>query len=134
LTADEASQRAPWLNPEAVATAAFMPEDGFIDPYRLAMAYAHSARMQGAIIRQGVAVRDLRRQGDRITGVVTDQGVVYAGCIVDAAGAWANRLTLPLGVGLPITPVRSQYWITAPDPLFPRDHPMVILPDASAYS
>ena len=30
--------------------------------------------------------------------------------------------------------MRSQYWITAPDPQFPRDHPMVILPDASAYS
>lgn len=134
LTADEASQRAPWLNSEAVVAAAFMPEDGFIDPYRLAMAYAHSARMQGAVIRQGIAVRDLRRQGDRVTGVVTDQGVVYAGCVVDAAGAWANRLTLPLGVGLPMTPVRSQYWITAPDPLFPRNHPMVILPDASAYS
>ena len=134
LTADEAGQRAPWLNPEAVTTAAFMPEDAFIDPYRLAMAYAHSARAHGAIIRQGVAVRDLRRQGDRVTGVATDQGVVYAGCVVDAAGAWANRLALPLGVGLPMTPVRSQYWITAPDPRFPRDHPMVILPDASAYT
>jgi sarcosine oxidase subunit beta len=32
-------------------------------------------------------------------------------------GAWANRLASPLGVGLPMTPVRSQYWITAPDPL-----------------
>jgi sarcosine oxidase subunit beta len=134
LTADEAARRAPWLNPEAIMSAAFMPEDAFIDPYRLAMAYARAARMYGATLRQGVTVQDLRRQGDRVTGVVTDQGVVYAGCVVDAAGAWANRLASPLGVGLPMTPVRSQYWITAPDPLFPRDHPMVILPDASAYS
>ncbi|MFZ1828468.1 MAG: FAD-dependent oxidoreductase [Candidatus Competibacteraceae bacterium] len=134
LTADEAARRAPWLNPEAIMNAAFMPEDAFIDPYRLATAYARAARMYGAILRQGVAVQNLRRQGDRITGVVTGQGTVYTGCVVDAAGAWANRLASPLGVGLPMTPVRSQYWITAPDPLFPRDHPMVILPDASAYS
>jgi 4-methylaminobutanoate oxidase (formaldehyde-forming) len=134
LTAEEAARRAPWLNPEAIMSAAFMPEDAFIDPYRLAMAYARAARMYGATLRQGVAVQDLCRQGDRVTGVVTDQGVVYAGCVVDAAGAWANRLALPLGVGLPMTPVRSQYWITVPAPLFPRDHPMVILPDASAYS
>jgi len=134
LTADEAARRAPWLNPEAIMSAAFMPEDAFIDPYRLAMAYARAARMYGATLRQGVTVQDLRRQGERVTGIVTDQGVVCAGCVVDAAGAWANRLASPLGVGLPMTPVRSQYWITAPDPLFPRDHPMVILPDASAYS
>lgn len=98
------------------------------------MAYACAARTYGATLCPGVAVKNLRRQGDRVTGVVTDQGVVYADCVVDAAGAWANRLALPLGVGLPMTPVRSQYWITAPDPLFPRDHPMIILPDASAYS
>jgi sarcosine oxidase subunit beta len=134
LTADEAARRAPWLNPEVIMSAAFMPEDAFIDPYRLAMAYARAARMYGATLRQGVTVQDLRRQGERVTGIVTDQGVVCAGCVVDAAGAWANRLASPLGVGLPMTPVRSQYWITAPDPLFPRDHPMVILPDASAYS
>jgi 4-methylaminobutanoate oxidase (formaldehyde-forming) len=134
LTADEAARRAPWLHPEAIMSAVFMSKDAFIDPYRLAMAYARAARTYGATLRQGVTVRDLRRQGDRVTGVVTDQGVVYAGCVVDAAGAWANRLALPLGVGLPMTPVRSQYWITAPDPLFPRDHPMVILSDVNAYS
>ena len=134
LTVDDAAQRAPWLNPEAIMSAVFMPEDAFIDPYRLAMAYARAARTYGATLRQGVTVQDLRRQGDRVTGVVTDQGVVYAGCVVDAAGAWANRLASPLGAGLPMTPVRSQYWITAPDLLFPRDHPMVILPDANAYS
>lgn len=134
LTADEAVRRAPWLNPEAIMSAVLMPEDAFIDPYRLAMAYACAARTYGATLCPGVAVQNLRRQGDRVTGIVTDQGVVDAGSVVDAAGAWANRLALPLGVGLPMTPVRSQYWITAPDLLFPRDHPMVILPDANAYS
>ena len=134
VSADEASRRVPWLNPEAVADAAFMAEDAFIDPYRLAMAYARAARMYGASLRQRIAVRDLRQKGERITGVVTDQGVIYAGCVVDAAGAWANVLAARIGIGLPMAPVRSQYWITAPDPLFPRDHPMVIMPDASAYS
>ena len=134
VSADEASRRVPWLNPEAVADAAFMAEDAFIDPYRLAMAYARAARMYGASLLQRIAVRDLRQQGERITGVVTDQGVIYAGCVVDAAGAWANVLAARIGIGLPMAPVRSQYWITAPDPLFPRDHPMVTMPDASAYS
>ncbi|MDS4069479.1 MAG: FAD-dependent oxidoreductase [Candidatus Competibacter sp.] len=133
-TADEAVRRAPWLNPEGIAAAAFMPEDGFVDPYRLAMAYARAAKFHGAVLHQGVTVTDFRLRGDQITGVTTPQGVVHAGCVVDAAGAWANLLAARLGIGLPMAPVRSQYWITAPDPLFPPDHPLVILPDACAYS
>ncbi len=134
LTADEAVRRAPWLNPEVVVAAAFMPEDGFIDPYRLAMAYARAAKARGAKLVQGVTVEAFRRQGDRLTGVVTEQGIIYARYVVDAAGAWANLLAAQLGVGLPMAPVRSQYWITAPDPLFSPDHPIVVLPDARAYS
>jgi len=134
LAADEAVRRAPWLNPEAIAAAAFMPEDGFVDPYRLAMAYARAAKFHGAMLHQGVAATGFRLRGDQITGVTTAQGVVHAGCVVDAAGAWANLLAAQLGVGLPMAPVRSQYWITAPDPLCPPDHPIVILPDARAYS
>ena len=134
LTADEAVRRAPWLNPEPIAAAAFMPEDGFVDPYRLAMAYARAAKFCGAVLHQGVAATGFRLRGDQITGVTTAQGVVHAACVVDAAGAWANLLAAQLGFGLPMAPVRSQYWITAPDPLFPPDHPIVVLPDARAYS
>ena len=133
LEADEASRRVPWLNPDAIL-AAFMPDDAFIDPYRLAMAYARAARSRGATLRQVVAVQALQRQGDRVTGAVTAQGAISAGCVVDATGAWANALAASLGTGLPVVPVRSQYWITAPDPLFPPEHPIVILPDANAYS
>ncbi|MBL8259347.1 MAG: FAD-binding oxidoreductase [Candidatus Competibacteraceae bacterium] len=134
LAADEAARRAPWLDPEAILAAAFMPEDGFIDPYRLAMAYARAARARGAILLQGIAVRSLRRQGERVTGAATAQGAIEAGCVVDAAGAWSALLASSLGIGLPLAPVRSQYWITAPDPQFPPDHAIVILPDVGAYS
>jgi 4-methylaminobutanoate oxidase (formaldehyde-forming) len=41
---------------------------------------------------------------------------------------------MPLGVGLATAPVRSQYWITESDPAFPRRHPVVVLPDANAYT
>ena len=54
--------------------------------------------------------------------------------VVLAAGAWANRLTLPLGFGLAMAPVRSHYWITEPDPRFPLGHPAVVMPDARAYA
>lgn len=133
LETDEVSRRVPWLNPDAIL-AAFMPDDAFIDSYRLAMAYARAARSRGVTFQQGVAVHSLQQQGNRVAGAVTAQGAISAGCVVDAAGAWANVLAASLGIGLPLVPVRSQYWITAPDPLFPPEHPIVILPDANAYS
>ena len=55
--------------------------------------------------------------------------------MIDAAGAWSNLISLKAGVALPMTPVRSNYWITAKDQgLFNADQPIVILPDASAYT
>lgn len=134
LAMEDAIRRVPWLNLEDDAVAVFMPDDGFIDPYRLAMAYARAARRLGVEVQQGVAVTGFLRQGERITGVATGQGSIHAACVVDAAGAWAGLLAEPLGIGLPMAPIRSQYWITAPDPLFPPDHPITILPDARAYT
>jgi 4-methylaminobutanoate oxidase (formaldehyde-forming) len=38
------------------------------------------------------------------------------------------------GIGLPMAPVRSQYWITEKADIFPVSSPMVLLPDAQAYA
>jgi 4-methylaminobutanoate oxidase (formaldehyde-forming) len=41
---------------------------------------------------------------------------------------------MEMGVGLPMAPVRSQYWITERADIFSSDSPMVLLPDAQAYA
>jgi sarcosine oxidase subunit beta len=100
----------------------------------LAHAYARAARALGARFSTGVAVNRIEVTHGRASGVETSQGRVSAAAVVVAAGAWSNLLTVPLGCALPTAPVRSEYWITAPAPAFPRGHPVVILPDARAYS
>lgn len=41
----------------------------------------------------------------------------------------------PLGIGLPFTPVRSHFWITATDASrFPANHPFTVIPDARAFT
>jgi hypothetical protein len=64
----------PWLNAESVQAALFNPDDGYIDPYRLAQAYARAARQQGAILTQNVAVQQLLLTSGQVTGVRTTQG------------------------------------------------------------
>ena len=55
LTAAEAKTRFPYIVTDGIEGAAFIPGDGYIDPYSLTMAYAKGARMHGARIEEGVA-------------------------------------------------------------------------------
>lgn len=130
LTTAEAIAQVPWLGLSEDCSVLQFPSDAFIDPYRLAAAYGEAARRGGARVAQGVGVTSLLRRGDTVCGVETSQGPVQAGTVIDAAGAWANLF----GVALPMAPVRSHYWITGPDPLFPRHQPFVVMPDASAFA
>ena len=88
-----------------VAAAWLVDQGRRIDPAALTVAHALRARELGAEIRRHAGVRALTTAGDRVTGVVTDEGVVAAGTVVLAAGPWSAPLVRPLGVtsrhGLP---------------------------------
>lgn len=124
----------PWLNPAGVRSCAFMPYDAFADPYLLADGYARAARRRGAVFCLGLDVPRINAAAGRATGLVTAAGTLQAPVVVLAGGAFANGLTLPLGFGLAMAPVRSHYWITEPDLRFPPGHPAVVMPDARAYA
>jgi len=130
----EARRRAPWLEVDALEACAFMPEDGYLDPYLLASAYARAAAASGADVRSRVAVTSLVVDGGRVAGVETGAGRIEAGSVVLAAGAWTGALAWRHGVALAMAPVRSQYWITERSELFPREQPIAVLPDARAYA
>ncbi len=124
----------PWLDPTEDWTTAFFPQDGFIDPYRLGVAYARAAKDLGATIYQETTATGLLTEGDRITGLITDKGDLPAGTVVCAAGPWSAIIGALAGIGLPQAPVRSHYWITAESPAFPRDQAMVFIPEGRFYS
>jgi sarcosine oxidase subunit beta len=130
----EAEERVPWLDGSSAQKFALLPDDAFIDPYMLAMAYAKAARQHGAVIKTGCEVTQLAMTGQRVTGVMTNEGIINAGCVIDAAGPWAGLISQEAGWHLPMAPVRSHYWITATAAEFSKPQPFVILPDANAYA
>jgi sarcosine oxidase subunit beta len=134
ISPTDAMRLVRWLVLNGDEAVAFFPADAFVDPYLLTQAYAHCARARGVVIREGVAVTGIQVRGDRVAGVETSEGFFTGQVVIDAAGAWAGVLAWQLGVGLPMAPVRSQYWITAPHPLFAGRHPIALLPDARAYA
>lgn len=136
IDAESVAQYLPWINRNAVKEALYTPGDAFIDSAQLCNGYAKAARKRGVSICPRTEVKTILTSGGKIKGVQLDSGEkVYAPVVIDAAGAWANLLSYPLGIGLPMTPVRSHFWITENNPrLFPPGQPYAVLPDARAFT
>ncbi len=92
LSAREARELFPFIVEDGIVGAAFIPSDGYVDPYSLTMAYAKGARQHGVAIREGVLVTDILLKDGRVTGIVTDHGTVTCEILVNCAGLWARRV------------------------------------------
>ncbi len=112
LTADEAQKLFPYITTEGIEGAAFIPGDGYIDPYSLTMAYAKAARMHGARIEERVCVEDIVIDGRRALGVVTNTGNISCDILVNCAGLWAKRVGQMADVRLAAGIVEHQYFLT----------------------
>ncbi len=130
----EISRMVPWLDTSAIQKAAFLPTDGYVDPYLLSMSYIKAARMRGAVIRPRSDVRDVVTEGQKVVGILTDAGPIACGTVIDACGVWAALFSKRVGYPLPMAPVRSHYWITEPAKSYGGEHPVTILPDIAAYT
>lgn len=87
---------------ESVIAASFCPSDGFADPLAATQAYARAAKLYGAKIEEGVAVRSIVMRAGRVAGVETQDGFVPADSVILAAGTHSPALLRPLGLDLPL--------------------------------
>lgn len=108
LDAATAAKRFPWLNADGVAGGAFEPFGGYADPVQSVEAYVAAFKRLGGEIRTRTSCRKLTRQGDRVSGIVTDEGTIAAGMVVNAAGPWAPALARLAGLPLEMRSIREQ--------------------------
>lgn len=83
------------------------------DCFKFTNRIAEMAAARGATLRFGVNAHSLTRDGRRLTGVMTDQGRLQADAYVMALGSHSPQLLWPLGIEIPVYPVKG-YSITAP--------------------
>lgn len=133
VDASAARDMCPWLELGEAQRIVYVPADGYIDGPRLGMAYSAAARRLGIRVLRGISAQGLLTSGDRVTGVITDQGEIRARWVVDAAGVWGAEVSGWLGWGLAAAPTRSHYWITAPISGALSGRPNVHLPDMRTY-
>ncbi|MDO8530917.1 MAG: FAD-dependent oxidoreductase [Dehalococcoidia bacterium] len=104
---DDLPRVEPLLGP-GVRGAILSARESQIDAYRLVVALAEAASRRGVTIRNGVVV-GVRRDGDRMTGVVLATGeVVEGGTYLFAMGPWASHCGEWLGLPVPVEPLRGQ--------------------------
>ena len=90
-----------------------LPADETGDCFKFTQALAAMALELGVKFRNGVQVTSVRADGERIHGVVTSQGELMADAFVVAMGSYSPLLLRPLGVKIPVYPVKG-YSITMP--------------------
>jgi sarcosine oxidase subunit beta len=133
LDPDAAAERCPAVDPDRYVAAAYSPTDGYADPERALAGFERAARAGGVEIRTGVAVTGLVRDGDRVTGVETSAGPVAADRVVNAAGAWGDRVAAMAGVEIPITPRRRRAAVVEPARPVRTGDPMTFDYDRALY-
>jgi D-amino-acid dehydrogenase len=90
-----------------------LPGDETGDCFKFTNRLAEMAAALGVRFRYGTAIEGLDRAGDRIAGVRTSAGRLSADRVVLALGSYSALLLRPLGIRLPVYPVKG-YSITVP--------------------
>ncbi len=133
LTGDEVRRRVPIMALDDVLGGSYCHLDGLADPNSVVMAYMGAAARLGVQALTGVEVIGIDTQGAEVRKVLTDQGAIATGTVVNAAGPWAGLIGQMAGVNLPIEAVRRQILTTSPLPEIPSDFPFVIDFERSLY-
>ncbi|MFZ5710930.1 MAG: GcvT family protein [Pseudomonadota bacterium] len=123
----------PLMDVSDLIGASWLPTDGQASPSDITQSLARGARMHGAKIHEGVRVTGFRMEGPRITRVVTDQGEIGCGTVVNCAGMWARQVGAMAGVNVPLQPVKHQYIVTERIEGLSADAPTLRDPDRRTY-
>ncbi len=108
LDGESAAVALAWLDPEDVAGICHEPRGGYADAVRVTEAYVEGVRAGGGEVRERTPARALIGDASRVTGVLTEEGPVSAGIVVNAAGPWARPLAASVGLELPLRALREQ--------------------------
>ncbi|MEW1655069.1 FAD-dependent oxidoreductase [Streptomyces sp. NPDC093707] len=106
----------PLLDESTVLGGFHTPDDGLARAVPACRAQTARAERRGARFLGRHTVTGIERAHGRVTGVVTDHGVLPADHVVSAAGFWGPVIGALAGVEVPLLPLAHQYATTAPLP------------------
>ena len=108
----EARDKWPLVNIDDVVGAIYVPNDALINPEEGTKALAKGAEKHGAQVHEYTKVTGLLTDGDRVTGVTTEEGEIRADYVVLAGGIWTRDFAAQYGVNVPLQPMEHYYLLT----------------------
>lgn len=129
----EISKLVPSMNVSKIEGGFFVPNDGYVNPYECACAYANAAKDLGVEIRFNTPVIGLRQKNGEILGIETEEGVIESNYVIITAGPWGASIAKEVGTTTAVQPIRHQRARTEPTTDIPDHHPVVRVPDLSCY-
>ncbi len=126
ISAEDVKRLAPSFMTDDFDLAAYEPESGYADPSATTASLINAAKEKRARIVQDCTVTGLIIEGGKVKGVNTSQGDFFAPVVVNAAGAWADKLNALASLDMPYTTWRHDtMFVGRPKEMGPS-HPMVI--------
>ncbi len=126
VTSQDVSRLAPAFYVDDFDYAAYEPESGYADPNSSTQAFIEAARQLGAQIVQDCPVTGINLDGGKVKGVHTAKGDFASPIVVNAAGAWADRVAQMAGVKIPVNTWRHDTMFVKRPPELRLPHPTVI--------
>jgi sarcosine oxidase, subunit beta len=125
LDRDQVHDLEPRILLDDVAVAAWEPDSGHADPHGTTVCFAEAARRLGAELKIGVEVEAIQTVQSSVRSVRTSAGTIDTDTVVVAAGYRSRDLLLPLGIELPLVPVRHVMGIVHRAAGFGSRHPVI---------
>jgi glycine/D-amino acid oxidase-like deaminating enzyme len=113
LSSAEAREKLPG-NSRSWLGGVYSPTDGRAEPELAVTALAKAAMAAGAAIVQNCAVRSFETSAGRISGVVTERGLIRCQAVLVAGGAWSGMLLRHHGIKFLQASVKSTAFYTKP--------------------
>jgi glycine cleavage system T protein len=99
----------PIANVDDLVGGIHIPSDGYANAVDITQALAKGARNGGARIVENCKVTKIRHDGERVTGVDTEQGPIDADHVVLCGGMWTRDLAASIGVTVPLHACEHYY-------------------------
>lgn len=93
---------------DEVEAAMYIPEDGQVRADDLSHAFTKAATVYGVEVREDTEVISFAKENDRVIGVITSKGTIYADKVVVAGGAWSALLLKQTNLNLKMYPVKGE--------------------------
>ncbi|GIV87681.1 MAG: FAD-dependent oxidoreductase [Chloroflexus sp.] len=126
LTPDEAARFIPRMRIDDLIGATFGPDDGYCDPYGIALGYLRAAQRHGVRLYRGTPAIGFHIDSGRVTAVETPAGTIGCEIVINCAGPWAGEVAALAGLDLPVRPYRRNVYMTTPFPAINAPIPLTI--------